>query len=144
MSLAIDAMSMIKTKAGAAAQYMKANGLKGAIGGLGLAGTVVSGYASYHSRKDEYGAGGAIAIGLGEAAMFAAFPVAGTIASVGYMAGSAAVEFGRNQYTQNRKANFGSPQQDLFGNSATMRQRSSFNIDRGRASVGQEARLFHY
>jgi hypothetical protein len=145
MNLAIQAMSgAARAKISTASQYIKSNAMRGAVGALGVAGIAISGYAGYHSNKEEYGAGGAIGLALGEAAMFAAFPVAGTIGGISYMAGSAAVDFGRNQYTQNRKANFGSPQQDVFGHSATMRQRSAFNIDRGRASVGQEARLFHY
>ena len=42
-----------------------------------------------------------------------------------------------------RKLSFTSGFQDPYGTAATMRQRSQYNIQRGRATLGSEAYLFH-
>lgn len=124
------------------------NLVKGTFGLIGLGYIASSGYFSYKTNREQYGAGGAFLMGSGralaETALTAAFPVLGATAVVSMEAGEAAVKFGRSQYTKNRKANFGRPQYDPFGFGATMRQRSKYSLDRGRANLGNEGRMMHY
>jgi hypothetical protein len=104
---------------------------KGAIGAFSI-------YAANKAYGEEYGAGAATVYGL--ATMN---PVLGTAALIGEV-GVAALSYGHQQYHERRRMNFGAPVQDQFGTLATMRQRSLENLSRGRAALGNEARLHHF
>jgi hypothetical protein len=60
-----------------------------------------------------------------------------------YNLGQAAGDMLYNNQQARRRTSFGRGFQDPFGNAATMRQRSQYNLNRGRASLGSEAALYH-
>lgn len=107
-----------------------------AMGKVALGGAAV--LASGMTYADEYGWGAAGAYGLASMA-----PFAGTAILIGEV-GVAALSYGHQKYHERRRLNFGSPAQDQFGTLATMRQRSVENLSRGRAALGNEARLHHF
>ena len=118
---------------------------RGSLGLIVAAGTGVSVYAGYKDHGETYGAGAGIAAGLGEAALFTVLPPMISIPAAGlYFGGVALKDFGQDIYRKNRRVNLGQHMHDPFGSLATMRQRSSTTLDRGRASLGNEARLLHF
>lgn len=60
-----------------------------------------------------------------------------------YDVGKMAGDYMYQRQQSKRRSSFTRGFQDPFGNSATMRQRSQYNLNRGRASLGSEAYLFH-
>ena len=111
-----------------------------AFGGVG----VFSGYSEF---SEEYGGGAAIAMGLAEMALTLPLGIVGNIVvSGGSRLTHAALSYGYKSYFERQRVNMGSPASihDRFGTLATMRQRSMENMSRGRASLGNEARLHHY
>jgi len=130
--------------AGSSAGRASSAAMGGTVGMLGVAGTAFSIYSMHGQYASTYGTGGALAMGLGEAAWFALPPVVSLPgAAIAYGALSA-YDYGRDTYRNNRRLNLGQPINDTFGTMATMRQRSSQTLNRGRAILGSEARLMHY
>lgn len=117
---------------------------QGGVGSLAVAGTGFSLYASHQMYASKYGAGAAFAIGAAEAGFFLLPPALSLPAAGMYYGATSAYDYGKETYRENRKLNMGQPVNDRFGTMATMRQRSSAALQRGRAVLGSEARLYHY
>lgn len=135
---------VFKTLQGAAGAAVQAP-VRGGMGLIGVAGTAFGMYSSMTMYSDKYGAGGAAAIGLGEAALFTVLPFTTGLLAAGAIYGLPALaDYGQDVYKRSRRLNMGQPMHDPFGTMATMRQRSAQTLQRGRAVLGSEARLYHY
>jgi len=117
---------------------------RGTEGTIGLVGAGSSLFVSYKMYANEYGAGGALAIGAGETTLFLLPPIVSIPVAIAYHGGKAVYDYGKSTYRENRKLNMGRPVNDYFGTMATMRQRSASTLQRGRAILGSEARMMHY
>lgn len=87
------------------------------------------------SEGNEYGTG----YGAVKGAAYLYGPTG--LALMGYDIAKGALEIGREHYNKNRKLEMFSPVPDLYGNVATIRQRSLSNLDRGRSILGSEAQM---
>lgn len=112
------------------------SGLLGKAAGGAL--SVFSVYGANKTYGDEYGTGAATLYGL--ATLNPWLSAAAFVGEVGH----SALSYGHQKYHERRRLNFGAPVSDPFGTQATMRQRSLENLSRGRASLGNEARLHHF
>lgn len=93
---------------------------------------------SVFTTGKEYGYGAGLAEGL----MYATTGPLGHAVFVGSLVkgvGDAAEEHQKGR----TKSSFTRGFQDPYGNAATMRQRSQYNLNRGRSSLGSEAYLMH-
>lgn len=93
-----------------------------------------------HSTGKEYGQGTALlksAMYLAPTGLVGAGLIMG--AEIGYSMANEAYKTQMNK----KKSSFTRGFNDPFGNAATMRQRSQYVLQRGRSSLGSEARLFH-
>ncbi len=89
------------------------------------------------SEGPEHGWGFGVAKGLAYLG-----PMAGIGGAVwAYDISYAALNYGHDRYKRSRSLEMFSPVQDLYGHSATMRQRSLHTLDRGRSVLGSEARM---
>ncbi len=104
-------------------------GVKGAAKGTFSAGMLAMGVGH------ENGAG----YGMGAQALYLVPGL--TLPLLAFDVGEMALEYGNHNYEANRKLEMFSPVPDLFGHTSTMRQRSLHSLDRGRSSLGNEARL---
>lgn len=102
----------------------------GSATGIGL-------YSEYLTTGREYGYGAATIRGLAYS-----LPTVGT-AMLAYDIGKMIGDTAYNYQQSKRRLSFTSGFQDPYGNAYTMRQRSQYNLQRGRASLGSEAYLFH-
>jgi hypothetical protein len=109
----------------------------------GLAGLVKGGfigfgiYTEMMSTGKEYGMGAGFIRGAAYSVPFVAGAM--TLYDFGKMGANAAYDYQQAK----RRSSFTRGFQDPFGTAATMRQRSQYNLSRGRASLGSEAFLFH-
>ena len=94
-------------------------------------------YAEELSTGREYGAGLAAIRGVGYATPYVG--VAMMLYDVGKTIGDTAYSYQQAK----RRSSFTHGFQDPFGTASTMRQRSQHNLNRGRASLGSEAYLYH-
>lgn len=120
-------------KGGGISGWMKAGGgalAKGGFIGFGL-------YTEAMITGREYGMGAGLAKGAAYAIPYVG--AAMMLYDVGKGIGNAANEAQRAK----RRSSFGQGFQDPFGTAATMRQRSQYNLNRGRASLNSEAFLYH-
>jgi hypothetical protein len=112
----------------------------GFIGFSGLAKGGFIGFGMYveaMSTGREYGMGAGLARGAAYSVPYVG--IAMMAYDIGKMVGNAAYDYQQAK----RRSSFTRGFQDPFGTAATMRQRSQYNLNRGRASLGSEAFLFH-
>lgn len=121
-----------------AAKSLGPKGLKAGFGGLAKAGFVGFGLYTEVMTNREYGVG----YGLARGAAYSVPFVAG--AMLMYDAGKGIGNLAYEHQKSKRRLSWGQGFQDPFGSAATMRQRSQYNLNRGRALLGSEAMLFHY
>lgn len=103
---------------------------KGGFIGFGM-------YVEAMSTGREYGMGAGLARGAAYSVPYVG--IAMMAYDIGKMVGNAAYDYQQAK----RRSSFTRGFQDPFGTAATMRQRSQYNLNRGRASLGSEASLFH-
>ena len=94
-------------------------------------------YSELMSTGQEYGMGAGLLRGASYALPYVGEAMA--LYDIGKMVG----DYAYQQQQSKRRSSFTRGFQDPFGNAATMRQRSQYNLNRGRASLGSEGFLFH-
>lgn len=111
---------------------------KAGFKGLGKAGIFGLGmYFETVTTGQEYGLGAGLVRGAAYSVPYVGIGM--MLYDVGKMAG----DYAYQTQQAKRRSSFTKGFQDPFGNAATMRQRSQYNLNRGRASLGSEAYLFH-
>lgn len=133
MFRSIKNIAMIAARTSSKEKTIRGTAITAGFGGLTM-------WSEYHTTGKEYGQGAAAlktAIYMAPTGIVGGLAIAG--AEMGYHLGNHMYKTQMNK----RKSSFGQGFKDPFGNAATMRQRSQYVLQRGRASLGSEARLFH-